>query len=147
MEEKEILEKRMIFTKSDVESIKAEMNDKYLRLYADFDNFKKRSAKEKEDIKIKTKIDTITSILDLDNDLSIATKNDTSEGLKLIISKVDNYLKSQGITTIPCDEYDIDTHEVISKISEGNDIIDVVSKGYKFNETIIRYPKVILGKK
>jgi molecular chaperone GrpE len=147
MEQKETLEEEIIFTKSEVEAIKSEMNDKYLRLYADFDNYKKRAVKEKEDIKTKTKIDTITSILDLDNDLSIATKNDPSEGLKLIVSKVDNYLKSQGISTIPCDEYDIDTHEVISKISDGEDIIDVASKGYKFNDIIIRYPKVILGKK
>jgi len=146
MKENETLEEK-IFTETDVESIKDELNDKYLRLCAEFDNYKKRVAKEKEDIKTKTKIDTITSILDLDNDLSIATKNDPSEGLKLIVSKVDKYLNSQGISSIPCDEYDIDTHEVISKISDGEDIIDVASKGYKLNDTIIRYPKVILGKK
>lgn len=124
-----------------------ETNDKYLRLYAEFDNYKKRTQKEKEDLVNRTKFKVLEQVLDLDNDLNIASKNDLSEGLKLIIGKFNNFLKVQGIEELPCDTYDSEIHEVISKISDGNDIIDVVSKGYKINEMIIRYPKVIIGKK
>ena len=122
--------------------------DLYLRLYADFDNYKKRSIKDKEESTVQVKINLISSILDLDNDLSLAKKNlPDSEGLNLIFQKLTNFLKTQGIEEIQTDTYDSDLHEVISVLETGeNKIIDVISKGYKIGEKPFRYPKIILSK-
>jgi molecular chaperone GrpE len=126
--------------------------DMYLRLSAEFDNYRKRIQKEKEDLTIRVKSSMIESILDLDNDLSIATKYSKDEGVKLIISKIDNILKSHGIEAIQTNEYDDNIHEVVSILPIQNpahkkgSIVDVVSKGYTLNNKIIRYPKIIIYK-
>ena len=153
MENQEILnqesEIQETFTLDEVNQIKSELNEKYLRLFAEFENYKKRIHKEKEDIKLNTKISMLSSILDLDSDLAIALKNDKSEnaGLKLIISKLEKFLNLQGVESIQTEIYDVDVHEVISVIEIGEDkIIDVVSKGYTINGKPFRYPKIILGK-
>ena len=97
--------------------VEEDWKDKYYRLYADFDNYKRRAQKEKEDLILETKTKSLSTILDLDNDLYIAKKNmPDSEGLNLILNKVHNSLKSQGIEEIQTDEYDSDLHEVISII-------------------------------
>jgi molecular chaperone GrpE len=90
----------------------------------------------------------ISSILDLDNDLSLAKKNlPDSEGLNLIFQKLTNFLKTQGIEEIQTETYDSDLHEVISVLETGeNKIVDVISKGYKIGEKPFRYPKIILSK-
>lgn len=126
----------------------ANWKDLYLRLYADFDNYKKRVIKDREDATVQIKINTISSILDLDNDLSLAKKNlPESEGLNLIFQKLNNFLKSQGIEEIQTKTYDEDLHEVVSVIETGETkIIDVISKGYKIGEKPFRYPKIILSK-
>ena len=124
--------------------------DLYLRLYADMENLKKRLTKEKVEAVEKNKVQMIESILDINSDLGIALKNysDVPEGIKIIVSKVDTFLKSQGIREAQTNTYDLDLHEVISIIESGKSgmIIDVVSKGYFLGEKIIRYPKVILSK-
>ncbi len=124
--------------------------DLYLRLYADMENLKKRLTKEKVEAVEKNKVQMIESILDINSDLGIALKNysDVPEGIKIIVSKVDTFLKSQGIREAQTNTYDPDLHEVISIIESGKSgmIIDVVSKGYFLGEKIIRYPKVILSK-
>ena len=125
--------------------------DSYLRLYADFDNYKKRSIKEKEEIRVKVKLDTLSSVLELDNDLHLAQKmiKDTKsiEAVKVITDKLTNFLKSKGFEEIQTETYDEDLHEVISVIETGKDgIVDVVSKGYKLNGHVVKYPKVILSK-
>ena len=134
-------------SKKDVEEME-DWKDKYYRLYADFDNYKRRAQKEKEDLILDTKTKSLSTILDLDNDLYIAKKNmPDSEGLNLILNKVHTSLKSQGIEEIQTDEYDSDLHEVISIIETGESkIIDIVSKGYKINGKPFRYPKIILSK-
>ena len=122
--------------------------DQYLRLYADFENYKKRIQKDKEESTVQVKINLISSILDLDNDLSLAKKNlPDSEGLNLIFQKLTNFLKTQGIEEIQTETYDSDLHEVISVLETGeNKIVDVISKGYKIGEKPFRYPKIILSK-
>jgi molecular chaperone GrpE (heat shock protein) len=84
----------------------------------------------------------------MDNDLNFALKsNGDSDGINLIISKLDTFLKSQGIETIQTETYDEELHEVISVIpGESEKIIDVVSKGYTLNGKPFRYPKIILSK-
>jgi molecular chaperone GrpE len=127
-----------------------ESEDKYLRLAADFENYKKRVQKEKEDLVSNTKIKMLQSILDMDNDLNFATKSSTEEvgnGIKLIMSKLDTFLKNQGIETIQTETYDSELHEVISVIPMDEvKVVDVVSKGYTLNGKPFRYPKIILGK-
>ena len=125
-----------------------ESEDKYVRLYAEFDNFKRRAAKEKEETRINTKTSMLSSILDLDSDLAIAMKNNKdNEGLKLIMSKLEKFLNSQGVESIQTENYDVDIHEVISVMEIGEEkIIDVISKGYTINGKPFRYPKIILGK-
>jgi molecular chaperone GrpE len=90
-------------------------HDSYMRLYAEFDNYKKRTSKEKEDLISNTKVKMLQSILDMDNDLHFALKNSPEDsGIKLIAQKIETFLKSQGIETIQTENYDEDLHEVIS---------------------------------
>jgi molecular chaperone GrpE len=128
-----------------------EAENKYLLLYADFENYKRRVQKEKEEIKNNTKVSMITSILDMDNDIELAIKNikdeSAREGVTLIASKIQSFLKTQGIESIQTETYDEDLHEVISVLEIGETkILDVVSKGYTLNEKPFRFPKIVLGK-
>lgn len=126
-------------------------NDKYLRLAAEFENYKKRVQKEKEDLVLNTKVKTLSSILDMDNDFNIAIKSinnlEALDGIKVIHSKLSSFLTSQGIEEVQTETYDEDLHEVISIIpGEDNKIVDVVSKGYTLNGKPFRYPKIVLSK-
>lgn len=129
----------------------AQSEDKYVRLYAEFDNYKRRTMKDKEELVVNTKVKMLSSILDMDNDLSIAIKSvkseEAKEGLNLITQKLDNFLKSQGVEIIQTETYDDELHEVISVMEIGESkVIDVISKGYSLNGKPFRYPKIILGK-
>ena len=128
-----------------------EAEEKYVRLYAEFENYKKRVQKEKEEIKFNAKVGMVTPILDMDNDVAIAIKNikdeSAREGVQLIAQKLEKFLKSQGIETIQTETYDDELHEVISVIPTGKtEIIDVVSKGYSLNGKPFRHPKIVIGK-
>lgn len=128
-----------------------ESEDRYVRLYAEFENYKRRVQKEKDEVKYNTTTSIISSILDLDNDLSIAIKNikdkQTKESVELISNKVERFLNSHGVESIQTNTYDVDIHEVISVVETGTPkILDVASKGYSLNGKPFRYPKVILGK-
>lgn len=122
--------------------------DKYFRLLADLENYKKRHQKEKEEIKNNTKTMMLSAILDLDSDLSIAVKSSKDqEGIKLIMMKLEKFLNNQGVESIQTDTYDPDLHDVVSVLEIGEEkIVDVVSKGYKINGVTFRYPKIVLGK-
>lgn len=131
------------------EQLKEEKN-KYMLLYADFENYKKRVIREKDEIKKNTKVSMITSILDMDNDISLALKNikddSAREGVQLIANKIETFLKSHSIEIIQTETYDRDLHEVISILPVGESkVIDVVSKGYTLDGKPFRYPKIILG--
>ncbi len=139
MEEKEILQEE--------NNNYQELNDKYLRLYAEFENYKKRVQKEKEEIRNNTKVETLSSIFEIDNDLSIAiSKIENNQPLKLILNKIESFLNKHGIETIQTEKYDPNLHEVVFVKDDGNKISEVVSKGYILNGKVIKYPKVILSK-
>jgi len=125
-----------------------EIQDKYLRVVAEFENYKKRTQKEKQDLVLKTTESLMSTILDIDNDISLIIQNEkeekTREVLELVYRKLDNFLKSKNIESIEENEYNPDVHEVISKISGDKEEVKVVSKGYRIGDKIIRYPKVIL---
>jgi molecular chaperone GrpE len=125
----------------------SDWKDMYLRLSAEFDNYRKRVQKEKEDLVFKTKSSMIESILDMDSDISIAAKYSDDAGVKLIASKLEKFLESNGIQTIQTDTYDEEKHEVISIVAgEPGKIVNVATKGYIIGDKVIRYPKVIISK-
>ena len=138
-------------TENEIKEVETDWKDSYLRLYADFDNYKKRVVKDKEDIRKNTKMDTLVSVLELDNDLHLASKmiKDTKslQAIKVITDKLTKFLKTHGIEDVPTDTYDEDLHEVISVLETGESkVVDVVSKGYKMNGVVVKYPKVIISK-
>lgn len=138
-----------------------EKEDKYLRLYAEFDNFKKRSAKERiEFIKLANR-DMIKDLLPVMDDLLRAKetveKSTDIEGIKvgmdLIFSKLQQTLSNKGLQamSVKGEVFDSEMHEAITEIPAPSEdmkgkIIDVVEHGYKLNDIIIRYPKVVIGK-
>jgi molecular chaperone GrpE len=146
--ENKVQEEKSFYTIEEVELIKNQANEKYLRLAAEFDNYKRRVAKEKDDIKNNTKTMMLSSILDLDSDLSIAIKQEkNNSGLNLMYNKITKFLTQQGVESIQTETYDADLHEVISVLEIGEEkIVDVVSKGYTINDKPFRFPKIILGK-
>lgn len=137
-----------------------EMKDKYLRLTAEFDNYRKRTLKEKADlIKFASEEvlkDLLPVIDDLDRALKvIETANDTNavkEGILLIVNKFNDFLKAKGVKEIDAigNELDTDLHEAITKIpvqdeAQKGKIVDVVQKGYMLHDKVMRFSKVVVG--
>jgi len=138
--------RKTINEQDNLDELQPDWKDLYLRLSAEFDNFRKRVQKEKEDLVISTKTAMIEPILDLDNDLSIAAKHSNDPGISLIISKLDKFLQNQGIQTVQTDTYDENLHEVVAITQTGSKKIhEVASKGYMIGDKIIRYPKIVLS--
>lgn len=134
---------------AELEARLKDAEDKYLLLCADFENYKKRMIREKEEIRNSTKVSMLTAVLDIDNDIALAVKNIKDEaakdGVQLIAGKLDTFLKNQGIETIQTETYDEDLHEVVTMLGEGKNVIDVISKGYTLAGKPFRHPKVVLG--
>ena len=137
-----------------------EMNDKYLRLYSDFENYRKRTSKEKLDMIKYASEDTIKDLLpiiddyerameDIDNqDISDTTK----EGLRLIYSKLMNTLTQKGVKPINAkgELFDENIHEAITQIPAQCDedkgrVIDEITKGYFMFDKVIRFSKVVVA--
>ena len=132
-----------------------EQKDKYLRLYADFDNFKKRTAKEKVELIQTAGKDVIKDMLAVVDDFERALKasgsTDANDGVRLIYNKFVKTLADKGVKAMETvgTEFNPDLHEAITEIPvagmEGK-VIDEVEKGYYLNDKIIRYAKVVVGK-
>jgi molecular chaperone GrpE len=138
----------------------SEMKDKYLRLYAEFDNYRKRTLREREEL-IKTAAESaIKSMLSTLDDFERAIKaakstgEDSSilEGIVLIYEKMFKTLEQQGLKTMDSDGQDFnpDLHEALTKIPVPNDdlkgkVIETIEKGYYLRDKIIRYAKVVVG--
>ena len=134
--------------------------DKYLRLFAEFENYKKRTSKERIELFKTASQELMTSLLpimdDFDRGLSEIKKVKDKEllkGMQLINDKFKNTLNQKGLTEIEVKEgdvFDAEIHEAITQIPAPSDklkgkVIDAVEKGYKLGEKIIRYPKVVIG--
>ena len=134
--------------------------DKYLRLFAEFENFKKRTSKERIELFKTAGQEVISSLLPVLDDFDRATsqvpKNGEEkdiEGFILIKNKFDDILKGNGLVETETkigDAFDAEIHEAITQIPAQHDsqkgkIIDIVEKGYQLGEKIIRYPKVVVG--
>lgn len=137
-----------------------ELKDKYLRLIAEYDNFRKRTIKEKIDLCETVKIDVIKDFLPVVDDIERAMMylnevkdvDATVEGIRLISQKFLDFIKVQGVEEIGSKDQDFNTdfHEAITKFpveeeDKKGKVIDVVQKGYKINDKIIRFSKVVVG--
>ncbi len=136
-----------------------ELKDKYIRLYAEFDNFKRRTSKERSDLFKTANKEVLVSLLPVLDDLERANKSfkdvkeiePIKEGINLIMSKFKNIVAQQGITEIRSigEKFDTDLHEAITNIPAPDNmkgkIIDEMEKGYLLNDKVIRFAKVIVG--
>ena len=153
--------------KEDVKEVKKEnfeekfneLNDKYLRLYSEYDNYRKRTANEKVDL-IKTAAEgTILAMLpvldDFERALATMEKSEDKahyEGIMLIYNKLKRTLEQKGLEEIKAmgEPFNTDEHEALTQIpapdeSQKDKVIDVVQKGYKLNGKVIRYARVVVG--
>jgi len=133
--------------------------DKYLRLFAEFENFKKRTTRERVELFKTAGQEVMSSLLPVLDDFDRATSQVSKivekdiEGFILIKNKFDDILKSNGLVETKIkigDAFDAEIHEAITQIPAKDDsqkgkIIDIVEKGYQLGEKIIRYPKVVVG--
>lgn len=149
---------------SELEIIKAElddMKDKYLRKVAEFDNYKRRNAKERMELIQTAGREVITDMLDVLDDCDRAQKQlETSEdataakeGIMLVFNKLRSTLQARGVKSMETlnKPFDPDLHEAISEIPAPSDdlkgkVVDEIMKGYYLNDKIIRHAKVVVGK-
>ena len=134
--------------------------DKYLRLFAEFENFKKRTAKERIELFKTANQEVISAMIPVLDDFNRAQqqldKGEAAidvEGFKLIFNKFQEVLKSNGLAQTEAkagDSFDAEIHEAITQIpapseKEKGKIIDIIETGYQLGDRIIRYPKVVVG--
>jgi molecular chaperone GrpE len=149
---------------NEIEKLRAELNetkDKYVRLVAEFDNFRKRGSKEKLELIQTAGRDVIVSLLEVIDDSERAQKQlETSddiqairEGVVLVFNKFRNMLQSKGLKAMESinQEFNPDMHEAITEIPAPTQalvgkVVDEVQKGYYLNDKIIRFAKVVVGK-
>ncbi|MEO9258384.1 MAG: nucleotide exchange factor GrpE [Crocinitomicaceae bacterium] len=136
-----------------------EINDRYIRLYSEFDNFRKRTIKEKVDIIGQAGADVIKDLLPVldDFDRAFAMKEPVDlvafhEGVSLIHTKLNQILVSKGLKSIDAtgEVFDTDLHEAITNVpaptkADKGKVVDMVEKGYFLKDKILRYAKVVVG--
>ncbi len=147
-----------------LEKFQAELNDqkdKYLRLFAEFDNFKRRTAKERIELMQTASKDVVVSMLEVLDDCDRAEKQlETSEdiaqikeGIQLVFAKLRSTMASKGVKAMESihTNFDVEKHEAITEIPAPTEdlidkVVDEVIKGYYLNDKIIRFAKVVVGK-
>ena len=135
--------------------------DKFLRLFAEFENYKRRTVKERIELFSTASEEVMISLLPILDDFDRASveiekdlENETLKGVLLIKNKLFDSLKSKGLSLVDVkkgDEFNADDHEAVTQIPAPTKdmvgkIIDIIEKGYKLGEKVIRYPKVVIGK-
>ncbi len=136
-----------------------ELNDKHLRLFSEFDNFRKRTMREKSDLIKSASGELIKEMLPLLDDMDRALKvvpqeqKEAREGIRLIYEKFLGILKRKGLEEMDSmgTEFNTDYHEAITQIPAPSDdmkgkVMDVVEKGYFLQGKVLRYAKVVVGK-
>jgi len=155
-DEKAIAEARI----AELENANREINDKYLRLSAEFDNYRKRTLRERMELTKTAAESVMLSILPVTDDFERAMHSieqgmdfeATKEGILLIYNKFKEFNKQNGITEIEAagKEFNTDLHEALTKIPAPTEdmkgkIVDVIQKGYYLNDKVIRFAKVVVG--
>ena len=146
----------------DNEEVKNELKtekEKFLRLFAEFENFKRRTAKERLELFSTASEEVMVALLPILDDFdrasnAIESENESVTGFILIKNKLVDTLKLKGLSQFDVnigDEFNADIHEAVTQIDAPSKkmkgkIIDVIEKGYQLGEKIIRYPKVVIGK-
>ena len=158
--EQELAEENVTNSLADLQDEFEREKDRYLRLFAEFENYKKRTARERMEMFRTAGEDVIISFLPVLDDFERALKeieksenDDLLKGVELINNKFRETLKTKGLQLMevkPGDAFDADSHEAITQIPAPEaklkgKIIDVVEKGYTLGDKIIRYPKVVIG--
>jgi len=150
-------------TDSEREKLEAELQeqkDKYLRLFAEFDNYKRRTSKERIDLIQTAGKEMAISLLDVADDMDRAEKqlaedNDiihVKEGVKIVFNKLRAVLQQKGIVPMNSVDtvFDVEKHEAVTEIEAGKSkagkVVDEVQKGYYMNDKLIRHAKVVVGK-
>ncbi|MEI6061368.1 MAG: nucleotide exchange factor GrpE [Bacteroidota bacterium] len=149
-----------LYTEEEYQLKVNELNDKYLRLYSEFDNFRKRTLKEKLELSMTASESVIKDLLPIidDFDRALASMKDTDnveavkEGVQLIHAKMKAIFTSKGLQEIKSvgENFNTDYHEAITSIpspSEDlkNKVVDEIQKGYTLHDKVIRFAKVIIG--
>ena len=163
VEENETIE-QVEETVSEIDQLQNDLNeskDKYLRLYAEFENFKKRTVKEKLELMKNAAQDTIKNLLPVMDDFDRAklsaeddgTNESFSEGVTLVYNKLHSSLSNMGVTAMEStgEVFDPELHEAVTEIpvpdeSMKGKIVDTILTGYYLNDKIIRHAKVVVGK-
>ncbi|MGM0613404.1 MAG: nucleotide exchange factor GrpE [Bacteroidota bacterium] len=136
-----------------------ELNDKHLRLFSEFDNYRKRTIREKSDLIKSASADLIKEMLPLIDDMERALDNipeeqeEARKGMELIRDKFLKILKQKGLKEMDSkgEEFDTDYHEAVTQIPAPEEemkgkVVDVVEKGYILNDKVLRFAKVVVGK-
>lgn len=137
----------------------SEMKDKYLRLYSEFENFRRRTSREKSELIQSANEQLVQTLLPVLDDFERAEKavagneNEVTEGFVLIQSKLKKVLDQFGLKPMaigPGSDFDADTQEAITQVPAPEEklkgkVVDVVEKGYMLNDKVIRYAKVVVG--
>ena len=156
IDEKAVLEAKI----SELEAANREMNDRYLRLSAEFDNYRKRTLRERMEMTKTAAESVMLSILPVIDDFERAMHSiemgmdfeATKEGILLIYNKFKDFNKQNGISEIDAigKTFDTDLHEALTKIPAPTEelkgkIVDVIQKGFYLNDKVIRFAKVVVG--
>ena len=156
-EEKEV-EKNS--SENEIQKEDQDFKEKYIRLYSEYENYRKRTAKEKIDLITSASENVIKELLPILDDFERAIDNNKNvedasvlkEGFDLIYSKMHKGLINQGLKPMEANgkDFDSEIHEAITKIPAPNEklkgkVVDVIEKGYQINEKVIRYAKVVVG--
>ncbi|MDP4712193.1 MAG: nucleotide exchange factor GrpE [Saprospiraceae bacterium] len=146
---------------TELEKQRDELKDKYLRLFAEFDNYKRRTMKERLDIMKTAAQDTIVALLPVLDDFERAKRNAEnenstevfSEGVHLVYQKLFSILHQQGLEAMDTNgqPFDPELHEALTEIPAPSEelkgvVMDTIEKGYKLKDKIIRHAKVVVGK-
>ena len=138
----------------------AQQKDQYIRLYAEFENYKRRTQKEKLDFAQYANRNMMTSMLTILDDFERALKeisksgdSENLKGIELIYNKFKNTLIEKGLKSVEVkagDDFNVDFHEAITQIPAPSDelkgkIVDVVETGYQLHDKVIRFAKVVIG--
>lgn len=137
-----------------------ELKDRHIRLQAEFDNYRKRTLKERIDLLKTANESLLISLLPVIDDFdralqtmdSVEEESPVKEGVKLIYNKFQEFLKQNGVKEIEAkgQDFDTDLHEAITEVPAPSEemkgkIVDVVQKGYFLNDKVIRFAKVVIG--
>lgn len=149
-------EKDSVNLAEDLEKKFEDLNDSYLRLHAEFDNYRRRTMKEKADLLKTGNEKAILGVLTIVDDFERALPNipeEAKEGIELIYNKFLNFLAQNGVKEIDAlgETFDTEKHEAITTVpaqseDQKDKIIDCIQKGYTLNDKVIRFPKVIVAK-